>query len=143
MSSAENRSTGRIDACSIGASDGCRKIRSPGIGARLSAFGDQVKKEVKHQLNRRSTQSYRCIRRTMFQRRCQVPRSQAFSTGSTDEASKHTIRAMTSAEVGGPTASPGAVCDRFNRRLMHRFNRWSLESLQLCQEANGYFSYCE
>ena len=40
-------------------------------------------------------------------------------------------------------ASPGAVCDQFNRRPMHRLNRWSLESLQLCQEANGYFSCCE
>ena len=142
-SSVETSSTGRTYAYSIGASDGCRKIRRPGIGARLSASGDQVKKEVKHRLNRRCQVKHRCIQRTMFQRQCQVPRSQVFSTGLTDGASEHSVGAMMSAEVGGPTASPGVVCDRFNQRPMHRFNRWSLESLQLCQEANGYFSYCE
>ena len=102
-----------------------------------------MKKEVKHRLNRRCQVKHRCIQCTMFQRRCQVPRSQVFSTGLTDGASEHSVGEMTSAEVGGPTASPGAVCDQFNRRPMHRLNRWSLESLQLCQEANGYFSYCE
>ena len=65
------------------------------------------------------------------------------TTGLTDGASEHSVGAMTSAEVGDPTASPGAMCDRFNRRPIHRFNRWSLESLQLCQEANDYFSCCE
>ena len=44
-SSTETSSTGRTDAYSIGASDGWRKIRRPGFGARLSASGDQVKKE--------------------------------------------------------------------------------------------------
>ena len=43
-SSTEISSTGRTDAHSIDASDGCRKIRRPGIGAGLSAYGDQVKK---------------------------------------------------------------------------------------------------
>ena len=42
-SSIENKSTRRTDALSIGASDGCRKIRHPGIGASLSASGDQGK----------------------------------------------------------------------------------------------------
>jgi len=142
-SSTEISSTGRTDAYSIGASDGCRKIRRPGIGVRLSASGDQVKKEVKHRLNRQCQVKHRGIQRTMFQRRCQVPRSQVFSTGSTDGALEHSVGAMTSADVGCPTASPGVVCDRFNRHSMHWFNRWSLESLQLCQEANGYFSCCE
>jgi hypothetical protein len=36
MSSAENRSIGRTDAYSIGASVDCRKFRRPGIGASLS-----------------------------------------------------------------------------------------------------------
>ena len=81
-----------------------------------------MKKEVNHRLNRRCQVKHRCIQRTMFQRRCQVPRSQVFSTGLTDGASEHSIGAMTSAEVGGPTASPGTVCDRFNRRPMHRRN---------------------
>jgi len=44
-SSTVTNSTGRTDAFSIGASDSCRKIRWPGFGARLSAFGDQVKKD--------------------------------------------------------------------------------------------------
>ena len=44
-SSTEISSTGRTDAHSIGASDGCRKIRRPDFGARLSASGDQVNKE--------------------------------------------------------------------------------------------------
>ena len=44
-SSTETSSTGRIDAHSIGASDGCRKIRRSGFGAKLSVSGDQVKKE--------------------------------------------------------------------------------------------------
>ena len=47
MSYAENGSTGKTDACSIGASDGCRKFRRPGIGANLStkwrSSEDQVK----------------------------------------------------------------------------------------------------
>ena len=103
----------------------------------------QERKFQWHRLNRRGQDAHRYIQRTMFQRRCQVPRSQVFNTGLTDGASEHSVGAMTSAEVGGPIASPGAVCDRFNRRPMHRFNRWSLESLQLCQEANGYFSCCE
>jgi len=51
-SSTEISSTGRTDAYSIGAFDGCRKIRRLAIGASLSASGDQVKKQVKHQLNR-------------------------------------------------------------------------------------------
>ena len=118
-SSTEISSTGRTDAYSIGASDGCRKIRRPGIGARLSASRDQVKKEVKHRLNRRCQVKYRCIQRTMIQRWCQVPRSQVFSTSLIDSASEHSVGAMTSAEVGGLTASPGAVCDRFNRCPMH------------------------
>ena len=50
-SSTEISSTGKTDAHSIGASDGCRKIRRPSIGAGLSTSGDQVKKEVKHRLN--------------------------------------------------------------------------------------------
>ena len=95
-----------------------------------------------HRLNRRRKARHRCIGCTMFQRRCQAHRSQAFSTGSTDGASEHGVGAMTSAKVGGPTASPGAVCDRFNRRPMHRFIRWSMEALQLCQQANDYFSCC-
>ena len=41
----EISSTGRTDAYSIGASDSCRKIRQPGLGARLSTSVDQVKKE--------------------------------------------------------------------------------------------------
>ena len=45
MSSTEISSTGRTDAYSIGASDGCRKIRRLGFGASLNASGDQVKKE--------------------------------------------------------------------------------------------------
>ena len=44
-SSTETSSTGRTDAHSIGASDGCRKIRRPNFGAKLSVSGDQVKKE--------------------------------------------------------------------------------------------------
>jgi len=36
----------RFNRClSIGASDGCRKIRRPGIRASLNTSGDQVKKE--------------------------------------------------------------------------------------------------
>ena len=35
-SSTEISSIGRTDAYSIGASDGCRKFRRPGIGASLS-----------------------------------------------------------------------------------------------------------
>ena len=66
-SSTEISSTGRTNAHSIGASDGCRKIRHPGIGAGLSVSGDQVKKEVKHQLNRRLQDRHRCIQHTMFQ----------------------------------------------------------------------------
>src|SRR6185436_18201864 len=80
-SSTEISSTGRTDAHSIGASDGCRKIRRPGISAGLSASGDQVKKEVKNRLNRRLQDRHRCIQRTMFQRRCQASRSEVFSTG--------------------------------------------------------------
>src|SRR6185312_2956299 len=95
--STEISSTGRTDAYSIGASDGCRKIRRPGIGARLSTSGDQVKKEVKHWLNRRCQVKHRCIQHIMIQRRCQVPRSQIFSTGLTDDASEYSIGAMTSA----------------------------------------------
>ena len=102
-----------------------------------------MKKEVKHRLNRWCQVKHRFIQHTMFQRQCQVPRSQACNTGLTDGPSEHTIGAMTSAEEGGPTATSVAVCDRLNRRPQHRFNRWSLESLQLCQEANGYFSCCE
>ena len=45
MSSTEISSTGRTDAYSIGAFDGCRKIRRPVFGARLGASGDQVQKE--------------------------------------------------------------------------------------------------
>ena len=116
MSSAENRSTERTDACNIGASDGCRKFRRPGNGANLSAEWNQVKSTLRHRMNRRCKKRHRCIQRTMFQRRCQVPRSQVFSTGLTDGASEHSIGAMTSVEEGGPTASPVAVCDRLNRR---------------------------
>ena len=52
-SSTEISSTGRTDAYSIGASDGCRKIGRPGFGTSLCASGDQVKKEAKHRMNRR------------------------------------------------------------------------------------------
>src|SRR6185312_3500356 len=99
-SSTKISSTGRTDAYSIGASDGCRKIRCLGIGARLSASGSQVKKEVKHRLNRQCQVKHRFIQHTMFQRQCQVPRSQVFSTGLTDCALEHSVGAMTSAEVG-------------------------------------------
>src|SRR6185312_17525706 len=95
-SSTEISSTGRTDAHSIGASDGCRKIRRPGFGTCLCASGDQVKKEVKHRLNRRCQERHRCIQRTMFQRRCQAYSSQAFSTG---DASEQGIGAVTSARA--------------------------------------------
>ena len=72
---------GCTDAHSIGASDGCRKIRRPGFGTSLCASRDQVKKEVQHRMNRRRQPRHRCIGCTMFQRRCQARRSQAFSTG--------------------------------------------------------------
>ena len=45
------------------------------------------------------------------------------TTGLTDGASEHSVGAIISADMGGPTASPGAVCDQFNRCPMHRFNR--------------------
>ena len=114
----------------------------PTVVGRSDALAS-VKKEVQHWLNQRCQVKHRCIQRTMFQKRCQAHRSQIFSTGWTGGASEHSISAMKSAEEIGPTASPEAVSDRFNRRPMHRFNRWSLESLQLCQEANCYFSCCE
>ena len=43
MSSTKISSTGRTDAYSIGASDGCRKIRCPGFGTSLCTSGDHVK----------------------------------------------------------------------------------------------------
>src|SRR6185437_11508004 len=79
-SSTEISSTGRTDAYSIGASDGCRKIRRPGFGTNLCASGDQVKKEVKHGMNQWCQERHRCIQCTMFQRRCEAHRSHAFST---------------------------------------------------------------
>ena len=80
-SSTEISSTGRTDAYSIGASDGCRMIQRPGFGTSLCASGDQVKKEVQHRMNRQPQPRHRCIGCTMFQRQCQACRSQAFSTG--------------------------------------------------------------
>ena len=118
-SSTEISSTGRTDAHSIGASDGCRKNRCPSFVTSLCASEDQVKKEVKDRMNRRRHEKHRCIQCTIFQRRCQASRSQVFSTSLIDSASEHSVGAMTSAEVGGLTASPGAVCDRFNRCPMH------------------------
>ena len=57
----------------------------------------EAKSAYRHRLNRRSKKWHRCIGRTVYQRRCQVPRRRSFSTGSTDGTSVHTIGAMTSA----------------------------------------------
>ena len=136
-------STGRTDSCNIGASDGCRKIRCSGFGTSRCASRDQVKKEVKHRMNRRCQERHWCIQCIMFQRRCQAHRSHAFSTGWTDGASEHSIAAITSAEEGGPTARSVAVCDRFNRRPKHRFNRWSQKLLPKCQRCQRLLQSAE
>ena len=62
--------------------------------------------QVKHRMNQWFQERHRCIGCTMFQRRCQVRKSQVFSTGWTGEASVHTIGVMTSA-VRSSTATPG------------------------------------
>ena len=56
--------------------------------------GIEAKSAYRHRLNRRSKKGYRCIGRTVYQRRCQVPRRSFFSTGSTDGASEHTVGAL-------------------------------------------------
>jgi len=106
-SSTETSSTGRTDAHNIGASVGCRKIRRPGFGTSLCASGDQVKKEVKHRMNRRFQERHRCIQCIMFQRRCQAHKSQAFSTGWTGGASEQGVGAMTSARAMATWRSRG------------------------------------
>ena len=78
---------------------------------------------------------HQCKHHVMHQRRCQESRRKSFSTGSTDGASEHSIGVMTLAEEKSPTASQVAVRDRLNIRPKHRFNRWSLELLQLCQRS--------
>src|SRR6185295_11672078 len=57
----------------------------------------EAKSAYRYRLNRRSKKGHRCFGRTVYQRRCQVPRRRSFSTGSTDGASVHTIGAMMSA----------------------------------------------
>src|SRR6185369_6219156 len=59
--------------------------------------GIEAKKACRHRLNRRSKKGHRCFGRPLYQRRCQVPRTSFFSTGSTDGASVHTTGVMTSA----------------------------------------------
>ena len=59
--------------------------------------GIEAKKACRHRLNRRSKKGHRCNGRSLYQRRCQVPRRSFFSTGSTDGASVHTTGVMTSA----------------------------------------------
>ena len=54
----------------------------------------------RHRMNRWVKKGYRCIGRTVFQRRCKSRKSQVFSTGWTGEASVHTIGVMTSAHPG-------------------------------------------
>ena len=90
----------------------------------------EAKSAYRHRLNRRSKKGHRCIGRTMYQRRCQVPRRSFFSTGSTDGASEYCVGALTSAE------EKKAVSDRFNR--------WASigstdDHCVSCQEFNGYF----
>ena len=48
--------------------------------------GIEAKSAYRHRLNRWSKKGHRCIGRTVYQRRCQVPRRSFFSTGSTDGA---------------------------------------------------------
>jgi len=69
----------------------------------------EAKSAYRHRLNRRSKKGHRCIGRSLYQRRCQVPRRSFFSTGSTDGASVHTTGVMTSASR--------------RRFLQHRLNR--------------------
>ena len=59
--------------------------------------GIEAKSAYRHRLNRRSKKGHRCIGCPLYQRRCQVPRTSFFSTGSTDGASVHTTGVMTSA----------------------------------------------
>ena len=112
---------------------------TPCIGARLSASGDQVKKKIKHRLNRRCQVKHRCIQHTMFQRRCQVSRSQIFSTNLTDGASDHSVGAMMLAEEGGPTASLVAVCDRLTDALSIGLTDGPWSRCNCVREANSYF----
>ena len=71
---------------------------TPGAPVHPTLVGrTDAKSAYRHRLNRRSKKGHRCFGRTVYQRRCQVPRRRSFSTGSTDGASVHTIGAMTSA----------------------------------------------
>src|SRR6185369_15899307 len=112
---------------SIGASDGCRKNRRHHI---LVQKGIEAKSAYRHRLNRRSKKGHRCIGRTVYQRRCQVPRRSFFSTGSTDGASEYCVGALTSAE------EKNAVSDRFNRRASIGSTGGHCSS---SQKFNGYF----
>src|SRR6185436_19680897 len=78
----------------IGASDGSRKNRRH---CTLVQKGIEAKSAYRHRLNRRSKKGHRCNGRSLYQRRCQVPRRSFFNTGSTDGASVHTTGVMTSA----------------------------------------------
>ena len=130
-SSTEISSTGRTDTYSIGASDGCRKIRRPGIGARLSASRDQVKKEVKHRLNRRCQVKHRCNQRTMFR---DIVKRAAAKLSAPDEPmphrSKHRCNDVSKVQrLSADQVSPEEPTPK------HRFNRWFLKLLRPCQRS--------
>ena len=106
----------RFNRCmTIGASEGYRINRCLHVGLFLSEERNQAKSALRHRLNRWYKKGHRCNQCTIVQRRCQARRNHAFSTGWTVGASEHRIGAMTSAEEGGPTASPDAQCDLKNR----------------------------
>ena len=62
----------------IGASGGSRKNRRHDT---LVQEGIEAKSAYRHRLNRRSKIGHRCIGRPLYQRRCQAPRRNFFSTG--------------------------------------------------------------
>ena len=62
----------------IGASGGSRKNRRHDT---LVQKGIEAKSAYRHRLNRRSKKGHRCNGRSLYQRRCQVPRRSFFSTG--------------------------------------------------------------
>src|SRR6185312_12198550 len=111
----------------IGASDGSRKNRRHGT---MVQKGVEAKSAYRHRLNRRSKKGHRCIGRTMYQRRCQVPRRRFFSTGSTDGASEYCVGALMSAE------EKKTVSDQFNRRASIGSTGGHCVSRQ---KFNGYF----
>ena len=125
--------------CAIGASDGCRIDRRPNIGVSLGARWNQVKTALMHWFNRWIRNRHRCNRHTIVQRRCQVRSSQAFSTGRTDAPSVLCISAMTSAEKDQVQRLREDQVSLEEPMPYHRFNRWSLKLLQLCQRSQQLF----